>query len=51
MDIATTVMSAYFAVIIFAGLCYLWHEWIQRAEEEKRRIREKIDDYMKERGK
>ena len=49
MDIATIVMSAYFAVIIFAGFYFLWREWRMRAEEEKRRIREKIDDYMKER--
>lgn len=49
MDIATIVMSAYFAVIIFAGFYVLWREWRMRAEEEKRRIREKIDEYMKER--
>lgn len=49
MDIATIVMSAYFAVIIFAGFYVLWREWRQRAEEEKRRIREITDDYMKER--
>ena len=49
MDIATIVMSAYIAVIIFAGFYCLWRECRRRAEEEKRRIREKIDDYMKER--
>lgn len=49
MDIATIVMSAYFAVIIYAGFYCLWAEWRQRAEEEKRRIREITDDYMKER--
>lgn len=49
MDIATIVMSAYFAVIGTLGFYCLWREWRQRAEEEKRRIREITDDYMKER--
>lgn len=48
MDIATIVMSAYFA-IIFTGFYCLWRECRRRAEEEKRRIREITDDYMKER--
>lgn len=46
MDIAAIVMSAWFAIIS----CF-WCEWRQQAEEEKRRIREITDDYMKERGK
>ena len=49
MDIAAIVMSAYFAVITFAGFYCLWREWRLLAEEEKRRIREITDDYMKER--
>lgn len=48
MDIATIVMSAYFT-IIFTGFYFLWREWRWRAEEHKRRIRENIDEYMKER--
>lgn len=51
MDIAEIVMSAYFAVIGTLGFYFLWREWRWLAEEEKRKIREKIDEYMKEREK
>jgi hypothetical protein len=48
MDIATIVMSACLTIIFTRSYC-LWTEWRLRAEEEKRRIREITDDYMKER--
>lgn len=45
------LLNLYFFMLGTLGFYFLWREWRLRAEEEKRRIREKIDDYMKERGK
>lgn len=43
------LLNLCFIMLGTLGFYFLWREWRQRAEEEKRRIRENIDEYMKER--
>lgn len=49
MDTYTIIAKIFFGVVGTLGFYFLWREWRWRAEEEKRRIREITDDYMKER--
>lgn len=43
------LLKVCFIMLGTLGFYSLWREWRMRAEEEKRRIREITDDYMKER--
>lgn len=49
MDIVSVFVKIFAFALGTLGFYFLWREWRWRAEEHKRKIRENIDDYMKER--